>query len=114
MQAERNFYRPLFKSTYLHDGVIAVRKRGKGKDTKYEFARAGDRIDLPPDDFDFDSFLEHLADPAEMQAVIDSLTRRLVLQPCQHLGQRSPLAESPQTRPVTYPGDHPQTLQAPR
>ena len=73
VQAEHNFYRELVKSTYLHDGVIAVRKRGKGKDTKYEFARAGDRIDLPLDEFDFDSFLEHLADPAEMQAVIDSL-----------------------------------------
>jgi DNA-binding MarR family transcriptional regulator len=73
VQAERNFYRPLIKSTYLHGGVIAVRKLGQKKDTRYEFARAGTAIEIPPDEFDFGSFLQHLADPTEMQAVVDSL-----------------------------------------
>jgi DNA-binding PadR family transcriptional regulator len=73
VQADQNFYEPLMKNKYLHDRVICVCKRGSGLDTRYDFARAGDPILIDVDEFDLDAFLEHLADPAEMQTVIDTL-----------------------------------------
>jgi DNA-binding MarR family transcriptional regulator len=84
VQSEQNFYKPLLARRGLQDRVIAVRKRGQGKDTAYGFRVFGEGIEVPaglaPD---LDALLDHLADEGEMRAVLDSLPDgwRLVKRP---------------------------------
>jgi DNA-binding MarR family transcriptional regulator len=84
VQSDKNFYRPLRAYRQHQDKVIAARKRGKGLETTYEFMIAGDAIEIPaglaPD---LGALLDHLADEAEMRAVLDSLPDgwRLVKRP---------------------------------
>ena len=74
VQADTNFYSPLIKCLPGWDGVVAVRKRGTGKETWYEPARvAGNLVAVPPLDASFDALLEELADQTTMQAALDSL-----------------------------------------
>src|SRR5207244_236622 len=84
VQSDQNFYRPLLARRRLQDRVIAVRKRGQGIETTYDFMVFGGGIEIPaglaPD---LDALLDHLADEAEMRAVLDSLPDgwRLVKRP---------------------------------
>jgi hypothetical protein len=43
VQADKNFYKPLIESKYLHDCVICVCKHGAGRHTTYDFAQAGNQ-----------------------------------------------------------------------
>jgi DNA-binding MarR family transcriptional regulator len=74
VQSDPNFFRPLAKRRRLQDRVIATRKRGQGKQTRYEFMVLGKGIEIPaglaPD---LDVLLHDLADEAEMRAVLESL-----------------------------------------
>ena len=74
VQAHKNFYRPLRAYRRHQDKVVAARKRGQGKDTKYEFMIAGEGIEVPaglaPD---LDAILHRLADEDEARAVLASL-----------------------------------------
>jgi hypothetical protein len=50
VQSEANFYRPLVERGYRRGDVLAVRKRGRGKETRYEFRRiASDGVEVRPD-----------------------------------------------------------------
>jgi len=74
VQADKNFYTPLRVYRSHQDRVIAARKRGKGKETTYEFALAGDAIEIPTwPALDLDALLHDLADEDEMNAVLESL-----------------------------------------
>jgi hypothetical protein len=84
VQAESNFYRPLVERFGHRDGIIAVRKRGTGTETRYKFARiAADPVDLSPVNETFDALLEQLADPAEISRILDTLP------PYWHFSRRS-------------------------
>jgi hypothetical protein len=84
VQAESNFYSRLSRSVSRWEGVVAVRKRGTGKETRYEFARtAGALVEIPVDYTEFDALLAELADAAEMETVLDSLP------PYWHFSRRS-------------------------
>ena len=84
VQSETNFYSPLCKSLARWDGIVAVRKRGTGKETRYEFARiAGGVVEIPVDYSDFDALLAELADAARMETVLE------LLPPYWHFSRRS-------------------------
>ena len=84
VQSETNFYSLLCKSLASWDGIVAVRKRGSGKETRYTFERiAGAAVDIPADYTDFDALLAELADPVRMQTVLESLP------PYWHFSRRS-------------------------
>jgi hypothetical protein len=74
VQSDPNFFRPLARRRRLQDRVIAARKRGQGKQTRYEFKVLGERIEIPaglaPG---LDAVLHDLADEAAMRAVVESL-----------------------------------------
>jgi hypothetical protein len=74
VQADANFYSPLIRRFSGWDGLVAVRKRGSGKETRYEFARiVGDPVEVPQADASFDALLEGLADETEMQRIVHAL-----------------------------------------
>lgn len=73
VQSDRNFGGRLRRYRKRIPGsVIGARKRGNGLGTAYEFFLAGDGVQVDWR-FDLDAFLEHLADPVEMDAVVRDL-----------------------------------------
>lgn len=63
----------------IEDVIFAVKRNGKGTDTSYTLIEAGEALDLDDDladffeEFDFDAYLDELADEDRMRELIEPL-----------------------------------------